>query len=51
VETPGSCIVTPYMIFAAIMVRLACVMMMNCVSSDISRISRIRQVIFRARAG
>ena len=31
-ETPGSCMVTPYSACAASMVRLACVMTMNCVS-------------------
>jgi hypothetical protein len=30
-ETPGSCMVTPYSDCAASMVRLACVMTMNCV--------------------
>src|SRR5262249_36214314 len=34
-ETPGSCMVTPYITGAADMVRLLCVMMMNCVCIDI----------------
>ena len=35
-DTPGSCIVTPYSACAASMVRLECVMTMNCVCADIS---------------
>src|SRR5215467_6820403 len=40
-ETPGSCIVTPYIDCADSIVFLECVIRMNCVSSDISLSSRV----------
>ena len=42
-DTPGSCIVTPYITGAMLIVFLLCVMMMNCVPPDISFTSSVNR--------
>jgi hypothetical protein len=50
-EHPASSIVTPYSTSAASIVRRECVIMMNCVSCDISRTSRTNRSLFTSSSG
>ena len=50
-EIPGSCMVTPYSACAASMVRLACVITMNCVCRDISFSRRVSRSMFASSSG
>ena len=50
-ETPGSCMVTPYIACADSMVFLECVMTMNWVCEDISRSRRVRRSMLASSSG
>src|SRR5258708_24230438 len=50
-ETPASCMVTPYMAWAASMVRLEWVMTTNCVSVAISASRRVRRPMLASSRG
>ena len=50
-DTPGSCIVTPYNAAAASMVRLECVITMNCVCADISFTRFVRRPMLDSSSG
>src|SRR5205807_7294107 len=50
-ETPGSCMVTPYITGATLMVFLLCVMMMNWVCTAISRINSVNRPILASSRG
>src|ERR1700732_428558 len=50
-ETPGSCMVTPYITGAIDIVFLLWVMMMNCVCTAISRISSVKRPMLASSSG